>query len=223
MNALKTFKTTHSTSRRRFFLHSSHGVRKTRKQISLHRINASSMSATACFGTPRPGRLGRNSECERQRTLFDHACCFGPAALTSMPAPDATLTPCHNERLRGHSESPGHSVCRPTGHSHPPPLHSSRAYSLPPKSSQTPKRNAFDPCHFRHCASHVVTEGIDLNALIGREFEIQGVRFAGVEECRPCYWMNRAFGTPQAEAWLKGNGGLRARILTDGMLRCEVT
>jgi MOSC domain-containing protein YiiM len=66
---------------------------------------------------------------------------------------------------------------------------------------------------------NVVTEGVDLNALIGREFEIQGVRFAGVEECRPCYWMNSAFRHEQAEAWLKGRGGLRARILTGGVLR----
>lgn len=66
---------------------------------------------------------------------------------------------------------------------------------------------------------NVITVGLDLNSLIGREFEIQGVRFFGVEECRPCYWMNNAFRHEQAEAWLKGNGGLRARILTDGLLR----
>ena len=40
---------------------------------------------------------------------------------------------------------------------------------------------------------NVVTEGTDLNALIGREFELQGVRFAGVAECTPCYWMDEAF------------------------------
>ena len=66
---------------------------------------------------------------------------------------------------------------------------------------------------------NVITEGVDLNTLVGQEFEIQGVRFAGVEECRPCYWMNNAFRDEHAEAWLKGNGGLRARILTDGILR----
>ncbi len=66
---------------------------------------------------------------------------------------------------------------------------------------------------------NVMTEGVDLNTLVGREFEIQGVRFAGTEECRPCYWMNEAFGHAEAEAWLTGNGGLRARILTDGVLR----
>jgi MOSC domain-containing protein YiiM len=69
---------------------------------------------------------------------------------------------------------------------------------------------------------NVITQGIDLNTLVGREFEIQGVRFAGVEECRPCYWMNHGFGSGQAEAWLKGRGGLRARILSDGSLRRDL-
>src|SRR6266446_8521636 len=35
---------------------------------------------------------------------------------------------------------------------------------------------------------NVITRGVDLNALIGSEFEVQGVRFFGMEECRPCYW-----------------------------------
>ena len=40
--------------------------------------------------------------------------------------------------------------------------------------------------------------GADLPALIGQQFEIQGVRFEGVEESRPCNWMNVALG-PGAE------------------------
>ncbi len=67
---------------------------------------------------------------------------------------------------------------------------------------------------------NVITRGIDLNTLAGTEFEIQGVRFAGIEECRPCSWMDSALG-PGAEAWLKGRGGLRAKILTDGFLRVD--
>ncbi|MCL4180799.1 MAG: molybdenum cofactor biosysynthesis protein [Verrucomicrobia bacterium] len=66
---------------------------------------------------------------------------------------------------------------------------------------------------------NVFTQGADLNALVNVEFEIQGVRFAGTEECRPCYWMNNAFRDERVEAWLRGRGGLRARILSDGVLR----
>jgi len=54
--------------------------------------------------------------------------------------------------------------------------------------------------------------------LIGQEFEVQGGRFLGTEECRPCYWMDGAFA-PDAHELLKGRGGLRARILRDGSLR----
>jgi MOSC domain-containing protein YiiM len=65
---------------------------------------------------------------------------------------------------------------------------------------------------------NVITRGVDLNELIGEEFEVQGVRFLGMEECRPCYWMDGAFA-PGAQEFLKGRGGLRAKILSDGSLR----
>lgn len=74
------------------------------------------------------------------------------------------------------------------------------------------------PAAFRR---NVVCEGVDLNTLTGgQEFEVQGVLFRGREECRPCYWMDQAFGAG-AEAALKGRGGLRAEILTAGVLRVE--
>lgn len=65
---------------------------------------------------------------------------------------------------------------------------------------------------------NVIVAGTDLNALIGQSFELQGVRFFGAAHCKPCYWMDQAF-SPGAEAWLKGRGGLRARILSDGWLK----
>jgi MOSC domain-containing protein YiiM len=68
---------------------------------------------------------------------------------------------------------------------------------------------------------NVLLEGADLDDFVGRQFEIQGVRFDGVEKCQPCYWMNNVIH-PKAEAWLQDRGGLRARILTDGILRSTV-
>lgn len=67
---------------------------------------------------------------------------------------------------------------------------------------------------------NVVIEGIDLNALIGADFEIQGVKFRGAAHCKPCYWMDQAFA-PGAETFLHNKGGLRAQILTDGRLSVE--
>src|ERR1700730_1818366 len=65
---------------------------------------------------------------------------------------------------------------------------------------------------------NVITRGVRLNDLIGAQFELQGVCFLGKEECRPCYWMDFAFSSG-AENMLKGRGGLRAEILSDGRLR----
>lgn len=65
---------------------------------------------------------------------------------------------------------------------------------------------------------NVITREQDLRNLIGTSFEVQGVRFRGTEECRPCYWMDQAFA-PGAEKFLRGRGGLRARILSDGVIR----
>jgi MOSC domain-containing protein YiiM len=65
---------------------------------------------------------------------------------------------------------------------------------------------------------NVITDGVDLNELIGKEFEIEGVRFLGTEEAKPCFWMEQAFCVGAEEA-LKGKGGLRARILSSGQLK----
>jgi MOSC domain-containing protein YiiM len=65
---------------------------------------------------------------------------------------------------------------------------------------------------------NVFVRGADLGSLIGSPFQLQDVLFEGVEECRPCYWMNQAFG-PGAESFLKGRGGLRARVVGNGVLR----
>lgn len=65
---------------------------------------------------------------------------------------------------------------------------------------------------------NIIVRAADLNELIGQDFEVQGVRLHGMEECRPCHWMNRAIA-PGAEEFLNGHGGLRAKILSNGMLR----
>jgi MOSC domain-containing protein YiiM len=67
---------------------------------------------------------------------------------------------------------------------------------------------------------NVFIRGVDLNNLIGKTFALQNLIFSGSKECSPCYWMDQSFG-PGAETFLKGRGGLRARILTSGTLRCE--
>jgi MOSC domain-containing protein YiiM len=73
----------------------------------------------------------------------------------------------------------------------------------------------YSPAAYRR---NILVSGIALNDLIGKEFEIQGVRFFGACEAAPCYWMDQAIA-PGAEAAMKGDGGLRVKILSDGVLQ----
>jgi len=61
----------------------------------------------------------------------------------------------------------------------------------------------------------VLTRGIDLNALVGREFTVGSVRCRGVELCEPCAHLQSV----TQDGVLKGlvhRGGLRADVLSDG-------
>ncbi|PYJ88367.1 MAG: molybdenum cofactor biosysynthesis protein [Verrucomicrobia bacterium] len=64
---------------------------------------------------------------------------------------------------------------------------------------------------------NVIVSGVELNDLIGEEFSIQGVRLRGTAHCKPCYWLDQAIA-PGTEEFLQGNGGLRAQILSDGVI-----
>ena len=74
---------------------------------------------------------------------------------------------------------------------------------------------SYPPSSYRR---NIVVSGVDLNGLIGMEFEVGGVRFSGSCEAAPCYWMEQAIAEGAEEA-MKGNGGLRAKILSDGVLQ----
>jgi molybdopterin synthase catalytic subunit len=67
---------------------------------------------------------------------------------------------------------------------------------------------------------NLLVSGVSLGDWIGKRFRFQGIEFEGAEECRPCYWMDTAVGAG-VEDFLRANcgGGLRARILSDGVLQ----
>ena len=65
---------------------------------------------------------------------------------------------------------------------------------------------------------NAMTRGLALNDLIGKEFAIGELVFEGVEEAKPCYWMDEACA-PGVEDFLKGKGGLRCRIRAGGALK----
>jgi len=65
---------------------------------------------------------------------------------------------------------------------------------------------------------NLVTRGIDLNALVGREFRIGPVRAFGQRLCEPCVHLQR-LTRPGVVAGLVHRGGLRADLLSGGEIR----
>lgn len=65
---------------------------------------------------------------------------------------------------------------------------------------------------------NIVTRGVPLNTLVGREFQVGQVRLLGVRLCEPCQHLASMTDTRLLPA-LVHRGGLRADILTDGILR----
>ena len=69
-----------------------------------------------------------------------------------------------------------------------------------------------------HARRNVVTRGVDLNALVGREFRIGGVRVRGVRLCEPCNYLAKTTH-PETLRGLVHKGGLRAQILSAGTIK----
>jgi MOSC domain len=65
---------------------------------------------------------------------------------------------------------------------------------------------------------NLVTRGIDLNRLVGHEFQVGSVRCRGMRQCEPCRVVDRYASRPVLRA-LVHRGGLRADILADGVVR----
>jgi MOSC domain-containing protein YiiM len=65
---------------------------------------------------------------------------------------------------------------------------------------------------------NLVTEGVDLDQLVGRTFSVGEVVLRGVRDCPPCKYLE-GLTRPGVLAALKGRGGLRADIVRAGVLR----
>lgn len=66
---------------------------------------------------------------------------------------------------------------------------------------------------------NLITRGVALNHLVGREFTVGGVRLLGHELCEPCGDLARMTGKPQILPGLVHRGGLRAEIIEGGLIR----
>ncbi len=65
---------------------------------------------------------------------------------------------------------------------------------------------------------NLVTEGVDLNALVGKEFLVGDIRIEGIRRCEPCSYLAKTT-FPETLKGLVHKGGLRARIVTEGRIR----
>ena len=65
---------------------------------------------------------------------------------------------------------------------------------------------------------NLVTRGVALNHWVGRRFKIGDVQIEGVELCEPCGLLER-LTQPGVRKALIHRGGLRARIVHEGLLR----
>jgi MOSC domain-containing protein YiiM len=65
---------------------------------------------------------------------------------------------------------------------------------------------------------NLLTRGVALNHLVGREFRVGAVRLRGMRLCEPCSHLEGLTGKEMIKA-LRHRGGLRAEILESGVIR----
>ena len=64
---------------------------------------------------------------------------------------------------------------------------------------------------------NIVTRGVGLNHLVGKEFRLGTVVVRGIRLCEPCEYLQKVTGKELIKGLLH-RGGLRAQILTEGII-----
>lgn len=65
---------------------------------------------------------------------------------------------------------------------------------------------------------NLVTEGVNLNDFVGKEFWVGEVRIRGIRLCEPCNYLAR-ISYPETLKGLVHKAGLRAQILSEGRVK----
>ena len=76
-------------------------------------------------------------------------------------------------------------------------------------------KSSIKPLNFRR---NIVTEGIELNKLINKEFSIGTVKVKGHDLCHPCKYLQEFLGQKNLVKELIKKGGLRCEILSTGKI-----
>ena len=65
---------------------------------------------------------------------------------------------------------------------------------------------------------NIVTRGVALNHLVGREFKVGPVKLRGTRLCEPCTYLDGLVGKPVMKGLIH-RGGLRAEVVEGGEIR----
>ena len=65
---------------------------------------------------------------------------------------------------------------------------------------------------------NIITEGVRLNVLVGKDFFIGAVKVRGHDLCRPCKYLQESLQQKNVVDELLNTGGLRCEILTSGII-----
>ena len=65
---------------------------------------------------------------------------------------------------------------------------------------------------------NIITEGVRLNVLVGKDFFIGVVKVRGHDLCRPCKYLQESLQQKNVVDELLNTGGLRCEILTSGII-----
>lgn len=79
-------------------------------------------------------------------------------------------------------------------------------------------RGSDSPFRIEETRRNIVTVGIPLAPLVGRVFFIGKAALRGVEPCDPCDRPSKLCGRPGFRTQFAGRGGIRAEILTSGLV-----
>jgi len=66
---------------------------------------------------------------------------------------------------------------------------------------------------------NIATSGVPLNHLVDRTFQVGSVQMRGTRLCEPCQYLEELTARTRLMSGLLHRGGLRAQILTEGLIR----
>lgn len=99
------------------------------------------------------------------------------------------------------------------------PPHASREVTLIEEETiQAVVRDYGIPMELGQSRRNLVTRNVPLNHLVGRDFQVGNVTLRGIRLCEPCSHLAHLTRKEYQQA-LVHRGGLRAQILTEGMLQ----